>query len=208
MRKRNLTLLFIFMGLVLVVGVLAIYAFFTHRVLYVPGPVMMNTVIPGDRVLARKFSGEVKRGQIIVHQYPGDSTLYLGRVIGMPNETLELRDTNVVINNNQRLTEQVVTVASSHDSEPELRELSADGKGVYKVYYKLDRFPEPELLGPYKIPAGHYFVMGDNRDDCEDSRHYGTVPRELIWGEAFRIYFSTEVTTDKFRWDRLFKKIR
>jgi signal peptidase I len=209
MRRRTLTLLVILIALVLVVGVIAIYGAITQRIVYVPGGSMMNTVIPGDRLFARKFSGEVKRGQVVVFQYRGDSTYHLGRVIGLPNETLEVRDTSVYINGNKRVKEARVMVQSS-DPEDELREISTEGKGRYRVFYEAtaSRVQDPSVLGPHPIPPGHYFMMGDNRDNSEDSRYRGPVPRELIWGEAFRIYFSTRVKTDEFRWNRLFKSIQ
>jgi len=207
MRKRTLTLLLILGGLVLVVGVVAIYGLATHRMLYVPSGSMMNTVIPGDRLFARRVS-EIKRGQVVVFQYPGDSTFYLARVIGLPSETLEIRETDVYINN-RRVIEQKVMVDYSDPHEP-LKEISTEGKGRYRVFYELDvgmREHNPQRVGPHQIPAGHYFVMGDNRDNSEDSRYRGPVPRERIWGEAFMIYFSTTVKTSEYRSDRWFKRI-
>src|SRR5262245_29373733 len=106
MRRKTLTLLVILIALVVVVGVVAIYLAVTHRMVYVPAGSMMNTAIPGDRLFVRKFSGEVKRGQVVVFKYRNDSTYYLGRVIGLPNETLEIRDTSVYINHNLRVMEQ------------------------------------------------------------------------------------------------------
>jgi len=213
MRRRTLTLLVILIALVLVAGFIWNYAILIHRLVYVPAGSMMNTVLPGDRLFVRKFSGEVKRGQIVIFQYPGDRTYYLDRVIGLPNETLELRGTSVYINRNKRVNEQKVMV-QSEEEDGELREISTEGKGRYKVYYLAGTRgdeqrgrEDPSVLEPHQIPPGHYFMMGDNRDNSEDSRYRGTVPRELIWGEAYMIYFSTSVKTDEFRWNRLFKSI-
>lgn len=169
----------------------------------------MNTIIPGDRVLARKFSREVKRGQLVVFQYPGDSYYQIGRVIGLPNETLEVRGTAVYINRNNRVNELQVMVASMDPEGLELKETSTEGKGRWKAYYEVGtvRTDDPGVLGPHQIPPGHYFLMGDNRDNSEDSRYRGSVPRELIWGEPFMIYYSTAPRSDDFRWDRSFKSI-
>lgn len=202
--------------LILIVGVftaaayaLAIYGFYAGRVIYVPGGSMSNTIIPGDRIFARKFSREVKRGQVVIFQFPGDSTYYLGRVIGLPNETLEQRGTAVYINGNMRVNEVRVMVQLRGEYD-ELKETSTDGKGRYKVYYELGSTAvvDQSVLGPHQIPPGHYFMMADNRDNSEDSRYRGSVPRELIWGEPFVIYYSTNVTTNEFRWDRVFKSIQ
>lgn len=91
----------------------------------------------------------------------------------------------------------------------ELKEISTDGKGRYKVYYELGSTAvvDQSVLGPHQIPPGHYFMMCDNRDNSTDSRYRGRVPRELIWGEPF-VSYSTNVTTDELRWDRLFKGIQ
>ena len=161
--------------------------------------------------MARKFSREVKRGQVLVFQYPGDDTYYLGRVIGLPNETLEVRGTSVYIDRNKRVNEQKVMVRSV-DPEDKLEELATEGQGRYSVFYEAraesERVQDPAVDGPHQIPAGHYFMMGDNRDNSEDSRYRGSVPRERIWGEVFMIYYSTKVRTDEVRWDRFLKSIQ
>ena len=79
--------------------------------------------------MARRFSREVKRGEIVVFQYPGDSEYQLGRVIGLPNETLEVRGTSVYINRNNRVNELKVMVVSMDPEETELKEISTEGKG-------------------------------------------------------------------------------
>jgi signal peptidase I len=208
--KRNLVLILIVGVLTVAAYALAIYGFYAGRVISVPSGSMSNTIIPGDVLLARRFSRELKRGQIVILQYPGDSTYYLGRVIGLPNETLEMRGMNVYINGNMRVNEVRVMVKSTSDYNAELRELSTDGNGRYKVYYEYGstEVVDESVLGPHQIPPGHYFLMGDNRDNSEDSRYRGSVARELIWGEPFVIYYSTNVTTGELRWDRVFKRIQ
>ena len=215
MSRRSLILILIVAVLTVSAWALAIYGFYAGRIFYVPAGSMMNTVIPGDRVLGRKFSRQVKRGQIVVFQYPGDSEYQLGRVIGLPNETLEVRGTNVYINRNNRVNEIKVMVQEGNDYFDELKEISTEGKGRYKVYYVASmheydgqEIGDPSVLGPHPIPPGHYFIMGDNRDNSEDSRYRGSVPRELIWGEPFLIWYSTTVKTEELRWDRSFKSIQ
>ena len=210
MSKRSLVLILIVGVLTVAAYALAIYGFYAGRVFTIPSGSMSNTIIPGDRILARRFSREVKRGQIVIFQYPGDGTYFLGRVIGLPNETLEQRGTAVYINGNMRVNEVRVMTKPGADEYDKLKELSSDGNGRYKVYYELGltEVVDESVVGPHQIPPGHYFMMGDNRDNSYDSRYRGPVPRELIWGEPFIIYYSTNVTTGELRWDRVFKSIQ
>ena len=210
MSKRSLVLILIVGVFTVAAYVLAIYGIYAGRVITVPTGSMSNTIIPGDVLLARRFSREPKRGQVVMLQYPGDNTYFLGRVIGLPNETVEMRGMNVYINGNMRVNEVRVLVESTSHYDAELKEHSTDGTGRYKVYYEVggtEVVPE-SVLGPHQVPPGHYFLMGDNRDNSYDSRYRGPVPRELIWGEPFVIYYSTDVTTGELRWDRVFKSIQ
>ena len=210
MSKRSLVLILIVGVFTVAAYALAIYGIYAGRVITVPTGSMSNTIIPGDVLLARRFSREVKRGQIVILQYPGDSTYFLGRVIGLPNETVEMRGMNVYINGNMRVNEVRVMVESMKEYDAELKELSTDGTGRYKVYYEVGgtQVVDESVLGPHQVPPGHYFLMGDNRDNSYDSRYRGPVPRQLIWGEPFVIYYSTNVATGELRWDRVFKSIQ
>ena len=117
--------------------------------------------------------------------------------------------------NGKPLQEQQVTVVEPRDYDEPLQPISTEGNGPYSVFYS--RSPEEEAPTvdeqlasetPFEIPKGWYFVMGDNRNNSEDSRFRGPVPKELIWGTAAVVWYSTAMKTDEFRWDRMFKKIK
>ena len=224
MRKRTLIIL-IALGL-FGIGLTVFRVFFT-RMARVPSGSMANTIIPGDHILITKTFGQLERGEIVMFQHDPNvpnardqyredpSTFYLARVVGLPGETIQIRGTTVYINE-RPLQEQKVTIREVDYNDP-LEELSTEGNGPYRVFYSSRSDDERSAISddlifggqtPFQIPKDSYFVMGDNRDNSEDSRYRGAVPRELIWGKAVMVYYSTAMKTDEPRWDRVFKKIR
>ena len=186
---------------------------------------MANTIVPGDHLVVKKRAfGEISRGDLIVFRYPKDtSVFYLFRVIGLPRETIEIRGRSVYING-QELKEQRVTVKPDYSLEEDgLQELSTEGSGFYRVYYfsreegdESGKAPDLEqgdfgTNWPFQIPDSEYFVMGDNRDNSEDSRYWGTVPRALVFGKPTMIYWSTHRDRqggESIRWNRVFNEVR
>jgi signal peptidase I len=156
---------------------------------------MANTIVPGDGVVMAPIFGKIARGDIIVFKYPPNpSVRYVSRVIGLPGETIHLQGRKVFINGAE-LAEIRVLVEPFTETYP-MKEVATEGAGSYRVYYFNDdglftsfdiRAPYA-VKEPYPIPEGHYFVMGDNRDNAEDSRYWGTVPRGLIAGKFFMKY--------------------
>ncbi len=172
------------------------FFFLILRFVKVPTAAMANTIIPGDRLVIVPTFGKIERGDIIVFKYPPNPSIrYVKRVIGLPGETIEVRDKKVFINGTE-LTEARVFVEYDFETFP-MKEISTEGSGSYRVYYyhKDDElfsdFARPTPYAskePFAIPEGHYFVLGDNRDNSEDSRYWGTVPKELIAGKFLMKY--------------------
>lgn len=130
---------------------------------YIPSRSMEPSLYPGDRVLVNKLVyrfSQPARGDIMVFKYPlAPSKNYIKRVVGLPGETIQGRDSKIYIN----------------------------GKELVEDYL-------PDGLGtgdfdPVTIPREHYFMMGDNRGDSEDSRYWGTLERRLVKGKAVVIYW-------------------
>lgn len=206
MRKRTVILIAIF-G-ILGIG-LTVYRVFFLRMARVPGSSMANTIIPGDHIVMTKTFGQLERGEIVVFQHDpkgpdlrdaryreDPSTFYVARVVGLPGETIQMRGTTLYINE-QPLPEQKVTSREVDYLDP-LEELSTDGNGPYRVFYsqsadKRSMIPDNFIFAgqtPFKIPKDSYFIMGDNRDNSEDSRFWGFVPDENIVGRAFFIWMN------------------
>jgi signal peptidase I len=199
---------------------------FTLQSVHVPTGSMQNTILIGDRLLINKFifapgkhlpflpQREIRRGDIIVFKWPGNKveteisvreldqtsipfkTHFVKRVIGLPGETIEIRGTQVLINN-QPLDEEVVEAIDHMDKSP-LGVLSSTNrtKGTYRAFYSEPNENKAFGFGsagsPVLIPADHYFVMGDNRNDSLDSRFWGFVPRDLIFGRAMFVFWSVD----------------
>ncbi|HEU4794175.1 MAG TPA: signal peptidase I [Pyrinomonadaceae bacterium] len=204
---------------VLVAGAAAfIFArIFLIRLSVVPSGAMKNTIIPGDHVLSFKLFGKPERGSVVLFQYPqgrnGEpetDTYYIARVVGLPGETIQLRDNTVYIN--ERPLDEIKVLAIEDNELGPLKVTSTEGKGPYQVFYMEDFAAPPEdlpTLGtntPFRIPANYYFVLGDNRDNSQDSRYRGPVPANLIWGRASYIYLSVS-DTQEIRTGRTFKRV-
>ena len=176
----------------------------------IPTGSMENNLLIGDHLLVNKLvfgptaSGlerailpvrEIRRGDIVVFKFPNEPERdFIKRVIGLPGETVELRAKKVHVNG-QPLDEPYVhyLVPASEGAEV----TSAD---------VLERY------GPVNVPADQYFVMGDNRDNSQDSRYWGFLPRHYVKGKALMIYWSFEDSDEgslftKVRWERLLHQI-
>ena len=143
----------------------------------IPSLSMYPTLQIGDRIIVNKLSYDVHsihRGDIVVFARPPledqEYADLVKRVIGLPGETISSRGGHVYING-KRL------------DEPWL----PPGPDSYTGALPGDAHPQFDLPGPVKIPAGEYYVMGDNRTDSEDSRYFGPIPKSLIVGRAVAV---------------------
>jgi len=222
MRGRiiKIILAIILLGFGLLFGYYSIFL----RMTRVPTGSMSNTIIPGDHLVVKKRVGAIERGDLLIFEFPKNpSERHVSRLIGLPGETIEIRDTRVFINGKELLEQRVTVKPESIGSFAALEELSTEGAGPYRVFYH-SRGPETEQLfsedppdesygmrTPFQIPDNQYFVMSDNRDNSYDSRFWGTVPREAIVGKPTMIYWSSHLNqsgVEEVRWERLFRRIK
>jgi signal peptidase I len=205
---------------------------FVVQAFKIPTGSMENNLLIGDHLLVNKFVfgptsstverallpvDAVERGDVVVFKYPEDPGRdFIKRVIGLPGDLLELRDKRVLINGTP-LDEPYVHFLDPPGASDEFREVTS--------------FDVRERYGPVTVPPNQYFVMGDNRDNSQDSRYWGFLPRDYVKGKALVIYWSydagvtdyqeasaTETLKDlgsvfvhfftRTRWDRMLHQIR
>lgn len=164
---------------------------FVFQTFKIPTGSMIDNLLIGDHIVVNKFvygnegpeplAGlapfrEIERGDIVVFRFPLEPEVdYVKRVVALPGETVSIRDKQVAIDG-EPLDEQytIFRDASTYPADPSMPE----------------QFRRRDQMGSYTVPEGHYFVMGDNRDESYDSRYWGTVPREYIKGRPFIVYWS------------------
>jgi signal peptidase I len=160
---------------------------FVVQAFKIPTGSMENNLLIGDHLLVNKFVyaptttalermvlpiDPIRRGDIIVFKYPEDPERdFIKRVIGLPGETIELKNKKVHIDGTP-LDEPYVQYLIPPDEE-----------GAYESDVRVQ-------YGPVTVPDDHYFMMGDNRDNSQDSRYWGFLPRSYVKGKALFVYFS------------------
>ena len=155
---------------------------FVVQAFYIPSGSMENTLLPGDMILVNKFIyyfTDIKRGDIIVFKYPNDpSKDYIKRVVGLPGDSLELKNGDVYVND--KLYEEKYT-----------KDKAADDMILHAHIEKGEGNSIVSVAAQTKItvPAGKYFVMGDNRNNSQDSRFWGFLSYSGLKGKALVIYW-------------------
>jgi signal peptidase I len=175
----------------------------------------------------RFFASEPKRGDVVVFKLPRDTSIdYIKRVIGLPGDEIIVRDGTVYINGQPAPQTPAGEYSGPEEigSKPRFEERLPNGVTHYVLHWQ--RKADLDNAGPFKVPAGNYFMMGDNRDDSIDSRvpsyrGVGYVPDQNLVGRADIIFFSA-ATDDphafhltspwtwpfNIRWPRFFHLVR
>jgi len=188
--------------IVIVIIVLLIRAF-VAQAYNIPSGSMKPTLLVGDFILVNKLVyrfSEPQRGDIVVFKYPIDPNIdFIKRIVALPGEEVEVRNNQVFINGKPLPLIEVGRGEENGVRKVIYQEVLPEGIKHKVQFYEDFPFSKRDF-GPVVVPPNHYFVMGDNRDNSEDSRYWGFLPRENIVGKAFVIYFSGDVpplqTTD------------
>lgn len=188
--------------LVIALAIALVVRTFVVQAFKIPSSSMEPTLLVGDHILVNKFIygiripvigkkvfefSQPRRGDVIVFIFPNDrSKDYIKRVIGLPGEKVEIRERKIYIN------DRLIEDPWGH--------FSSWGPGAR------------DTCGPIMVPPNSLFVMGDNRDNSEDSRYWGFVPLNDVLGKAFVMYWSWDwrasSLVSKVRWQRIGSLIR
>jgi signal peptidase I len=184
--------------------------------MYVPTGSMNPTIVEGDRILVDKSvyglrvpfteirltqGGDPQRGDIVIFSSPKDGTTLVKRVVGLPGETVEMRNEKLFIDG------KAVNYESASVDEDQLTNATRAPRHEFFAEELAGRthpimvLPErraARTFGPIVVPDNRYLVLGDNRDNSEDSRYIGSIPRDSIVGRAFGVAYSL----DADRWYR------
>ena len=234
--------------IIAVVLFLAVRAFLVEA-FKIPTSSMEGTLLVGDYLLVNKavygadvpFLGlrlpawrEPSRGEVVVFHPPHDPKKnYVKRVVGVPGDTLEMRDKTLLVNGREMRENYVRHIDRSSDATHsdmnwQRSHLLAgridrdqpygenggewvDDRGSSRDNYR----PSRDNWGPISVPENSYLVLGDNRDNSEDSRYWGFVDRRSIRGRPWRLYFSYDPSSRRgipwlraVRWERVGHAIR
>lgn len=176
----------------------------------IPTGSMMPTLLVGDFILVNKFAygirlpvldkkiidiGEPERGDVVVFRYPKNPQEdYIKRVIGKPGDEVSYRNKRLYINGKEMPQESHGPYAGTDQESRDLVRRNAESlqENLETVQHRIIAIPGEQVGMDFTVtvPAGHYFVMGDNRDRSSDSRFWGFVPEQNLVGKAFVIWMA------------------
>lgn len=193
----------------------------------VPTGSMEPSILPGDRIFVNKLAYDLKvpyttwhlatwgnpqRGDIVIFFRPGNGSRYVKRVIGVPGDIIELRREVLYVNGERASYQRLATGdTAAHYLPAEQRNVvvlareQALAGPAHPIMVSPWLPSDVRSFGPIIVPDNEYFVMGDNRDNSQDSRFFGFVPRSAIVGRASSILFSVDPNHHYApRWGRFF----
>ena len=208
--KSNLLTLFYALVIALIIRTFFIQPFF------IPSSSMEPNLLVGDRLFASKFdygyskhsfpfslgpisnrifSNVPDRGDVIIFKPPHTNLDYIKRLIGLPGDRIEVRNGNLIINSNlleyENIREDSKVLKNGRVIKINVLKETLPNGISYEIYNYLDGSPGDNTK-EFVVPENHYFFMGDNRDNSNDSRFWGTVEFNRLVGKAQIIFFSTE----------------
>jgi signal peptidase I len=193
----------------------------------VPTGSMKPTILEGDRIFINKLAYDLKvpftswrlvrwgrpqRGDIVVLFSPGDGKRLVKRVVGLPGDRLAMRNNRLHINGEPVNYEPLggINIEDFQHGDRPRRLLATEKLGTHAHPVMITpELPAMRFFGPVQVPAGQYFVMGDNRDESGDSRVFGFVPSDSIVGRATAVAASVDPSNHYLpRWQRFLRALQ
>ncbi len=186
----------------------------------IPSGSMMPTLLVGDFILVNKFAygirlpvinkkiiaiDEPKRGDVVVFRYPKDPSVdYIKRVIGLPGDKISYDDNKQLTVNDAPVKQLSMGLYQGLGAGQEMTGAERFQENLTGIEHNiLIRHEAPTVSVDFIVPEGQYFMMGDNRDNSNDSRYWGTVPEENLVGRAFLIWMSWDWQNSGVQFDRI-----
>ena len=192
----------------------------------VPTGSMKPTIVEGDRIFVNKLAYDLKfpyttwhiaewgspqRGEIVVFFSPADGKRLVKRVVGIPGDTIAMKNNQLIINGKHVQYESI-----DHQKIDSQAPVGSENK--YSFIENLGGIRHPVMItpqrlslrsfGPVTVPNGQFYMMGDNRDNSADSRYFGFVDRNRIVGQATAVVASLDINNNyRPRWKRFFSKL-
>ncbi len=212
-----------------VILIVLLFRSFIAEPFKIPSGSMMPTLLVGDFILVNKFSyglrlpvlgtkilpvGEPKRGDVFVFRYPNPEhdpkkvgIDYIKRVIGLPGDEITYRNKTLFVNGQEVPQTAIGPFIGSGDEGRKMAgsEIASEALPGADHHILKSNMLLAGREGTWRVPAGHYFAMGDNRDNSEDSRYWGFVPEENVVGRAFAIWMNWDGGIDFHRIGTLIK---
>ena len=210
-----------FFPVILIVLILRSFLFEPFRI---PSGSMIPTLKVGDFILVNKFAygirlpvidtkiidiGEPERGDVMVFRFPKDPSIdYIKRVVGLPGDKITYTGKYLYVNGERLQQSMVGPYIETKDGMPipgATRLLETIGTVQHEILIDSTR---RSLNSEWVVPQGHYFAVGDNRDNSNDSRFWGTVPEENLVGRAFMIWMNWNFDDGGVEWSRIGSAIK
>ena len=197
-----------------VILIVLVFRSFIAEPFKIPSGSMMPTLLVGDFILVNKFSyglrlpvlgtkilaiGEPQRGDVFVFRYPNpdhdpkkEGEDYIKRVIGLPGDVISYHNKTLSVNGKEIPQRYVGPYVGSGEEGRRMSGGEVHEESLPGVEHQIMKLPfRGGMEGDWKVPAGQYFAMGDNRDNSEDSRYWGYVPEKNLVGKAFVIWMNS-----------------
>lgn len=193
----------------------------------VPTGSMQPSLKPGDFIFVSKlkygikipftnyklFESEPQRGDVLIFNYkPKDDIVYVKRVVGLPGDVLEIKERRLIVNG---IPMEYSLIENDRDNpQSELFDVWSETSNLSTIRVIFEKNTTGQNYGPYTVPQGEVFVLGDNRDASDDSRYWGSISQSLIIGRVSLIWLSLDLTSTvndaslpQIRWNRIFKTL-